>query len=247
MTSLRLKTPAFLLVLLMLLALVASAANAQKPGFEGDGRVRPDGSDRGVGGAFGPSHVSGIRATITDVTDLDVTIDVTEFYVTNAAWTFSTAWIGVASTFGGVPLQRAVQFGDGTATPFGTSGAIPFAGYGAVTGLPVASYGATFNGENVHVYRGTFTHTYPSAADYTLTVRSVNGVGTTAGQAPPIATGNLVGSATPTFGNTYYFLTNTAAVALGSSILEVPTVSGFGLLVLASALAGIALLLLRKP
>lgn len=194
---------------------------------------------QGTGGAFGPPHVSGIRATVTDVTGLDVTVSVTEMYVTNAAWTFSTAWIGVASTFGGFPLIPAVDFGD--------SSTIPFAGNGAVTGIPVSAYGTTVNGTPAHVYAGSFVHSYAAEGTYTITVNSANGLGTTAGQAPPQITGSLVGETTPTLGLTYYFLRNTAMVVLGTSApIEIDTVSDLGLLLLALVLAGAAAMMLKR-
>ena len=197
---------------------------------------------QGTGGAFGPPHVSGIRATITDITGLDVTIDVTELYVTNAAWTFGTAWIGVASTIGFFPLFPAVDWGDGAT--------VPWAGYGAAgTGIPISAYNTTVNGVPAHVYVGSFSHTYGAEVDYTVTVNSVNGVGTTAGQAPTIATGSLVGSVTPTFGDTYYFVRNTTTVPLApsaSATIEIDTVSDLGLLILALVLAASAVVMLKR-
>lgn len=196
------------------------------------------GSLEGTGGAFGPPHVSGIRATITDITDLDVTINVTEMYVTNAAWTFSTAWIGVASPVGYFPLFPAIDWGDGST--------VPWAGYSPGVGIPVAAYNTTVDGSPAHVYVGSFSHTYGSEMDFTVTVNSINGVGTTAGQAPPIITGSLVGSVTPTFSNTYYFLRNTLEVQFGGPATDIPTASNLGLMLLALILAASAVVMLKR-
>ncbi len=220
------------LVLLAGSLLLGTPALAQERNFD---------APQGTGGSFGPVHVSGIRATITDITGQDVTINVTEMYVTNMAWTFSTAWIGVASTFGGYPLIPAISWGDGAT--------VPFAGYGPTNGMPVSAYNTTVNGSPAHVYAGSFSHTYADETNYTVTVNSVNGVGTTAGQAPTILTGSLVGSATPTLGNTYYFVRNSTVVPLGqlaSATIEIDTVSDLGLLLLALVLAASAVVMLKR-
>lgn len=164
-------------------------------------------------------------------------------YVTNAAWTFSTAWIGVASTFGGFPLFPAIDWGDGST--------VPFAGYGPSTGIPVSAYNTTFNGSPAHVYVGAFSHTYGLGQTTILvTVHSVNGIGTTAGQAPPIITGSLVGSVTPTLGNTYYFLRNITQAFIQDppcvSCIDVDTTTDLGLILLALALAAAALVMMKR-
>ncbi len=199
-------------------------------------------ASQGTGGAFGPPHISGIRATLIDITGLEVTVNVTELYVTNAAWTFNTAWIGVASTFGGFPLIPAISWGDGST--------VPWAGYGPSAGIPISAYNTTLNGSPVHLYVGSFSHTYATRDKYTVTVNSINGVGTTAGQAPPLITGSLVSSVTPTLGNTYYFVRNTTVaplvISVASDSTEIATVSDLGLLILALVLAASALVTLRR-
>ncbi len=99
------------------------------------------------------SHISGIRITQTGNTGLMVNVDVTAFYSTGS--TESTANLG--TYYNQVP---AIDWGDGET--------VPRYGYGASTGIPLVATSTVVNGIPARAYRGSFSHTYGSAGNYTI-------------------------------------------------------------------------------
>lgn len=98
---------------------------------------------------------AGIRITQTGNTGLDVDIDVTAFYTLRNPQK-SVLYGGFLGIPGHVP---ALIWGDGsTVAPYGV---------GPSTGIPYISSG-TFDSVPVLVYRGSFSHTYGGAGNYTI-------------------------------------------------------------------------------
>ena len=192
-----------------------------------------------IGGAPPTSadHIAGLRATLVDQTDTTVDIDVTAY--ADASYPFTTLWLGVATYFYS-PVLPAVDWGDGST--------IPFAGSGSYTGIPIIATSTNIGGSNVHVYRGSFSHTYASTTPTTITVATNYGPGTPASTGYNVLTGNYATVAVPTYfgaySYVYTFLTNTLQVFTPTT--EIPTTSVHGLLLLALALAGAGLWLLRR-
>ena len=168
--------------------------------------------------------IAGIKATVTgvDVGLLSADIDLTA-YVT-PAYPYTTVWVGFGTTGGG--FVPAVEWGDGSTVP-------PY-GYGPFTGIPVVTSSTVVNGQTVDIYRGSFSHVYPAEGEYTIRVNSVESPTT------PLITGSVA-----TY-NTIPYVTNTTDVRLRFIVTEIPTATEVGLLLLALALAGAAIYILRR-
>ena len=204
---------------------------------------------------------SGLSLTPTGVSNLDGSFDVT----VNTSYPFPYAagigllgsqfytptnvgYFGVATLTN--PVIPALDYGDGGSVLGATT--IPLASAGAPPGVP-------------NTFRGSFTHTFPAAGDYTVTAGKAGFLGPVGSTVYPPTTGNLVTQSSLGFsqyssfyGSTVNFttvltfpfalgLTNTAAVTVGAApIIEIPTASSLGLLALMLLLAGAGIALLRR-
>jgi len=99
------------------------------------------------------SHISGIRITQTGNTGLQINVDITAFYTTGS--TEATANLG--TYYNQVP---AADWGDGST--------IPRYGVGPSTGIPLVATSTVVNGIPARSYRGSFSHTYGAAGNYTI-------------------------------------------------------------------------------
>ncbi len=102
-------------------------------------------------------QVSGIRITQTGNTGLMVDVDVTAFYTTGA--TETEAYLG--TYYNSIP---AINWGDGST--------VPRYGYGPSTGIPLVSTSTVVNGIPARAYRGSFSHTYGSSGNYTISANT---------------------------------------------------------------------------
>ena len=184
-----------------------------------------------MGAASVSAQVAGHKVTVTNADPATGDVDI---YVTgymDNTYPFTTLWIGFYTFFGGA--APAIDWGDGSTVP-------PF-GNGPSTGIPRVATSTSISGFNVHVYRGSFSHTYAAPGSYTITSNSVpRPINHT-----PI-TGNY--ALTPTYFGTYayLFLSNTAVADLSFDAINIPTTSEVGLLALALALGTAGALFLRR-
>ena len=103
------------------------------------------------------SHISGIRITQTGNTGLTINVDVTAFYTTGS--TNPEAYLG--TYYNAVP---AIDWGDGST--------VPRYGYGPSTGIPLAATSTVVNGIPTRSYRGSFSHTYGGAGNFTISAQT---------------------------------------------------------------------------
>ncbi len=99
------------------------------------------------------SHISGIRITQTGNTGLEINVDITAFYTTGS--TESEANLG--TYYNQIP---AADWGDGST--------LERYGNGPSTGIPLVATSTVVNGITARAYRGSFSHTYGSAGNYTI-------------------------------------------------------------------------------
>ncbi len=208
---------------------------------------------------------SGLSVTNVGADELDVTFDVelntvypfyyaapigrlgTQFYTPTFA-----GYYGLATMTN--PAINAIDYGDGS-SPVGAT-TVPLATAGAPPGTP-------------NTFRGSFTHTFPAAGDYTVTVGKNSFLGPVGSTIYPVTTGNIVSQNTIGFsqyssfyGTTVNFttvltfpfalgVTNSTALTSGAfpsatPVVEVPTASSTGLIALMILLAGFGVALLRR-
>lgn len=103
------------------------------------------------------AQISGIRITQTGNTGLMINVDVTAFWTTGT--TTTQAYLG--TYYNQVP---AIDWGDGATTPR--------YGYGPSTGIPLVATSTVVNGIPARAYRGSFSHTYGSGGNYTMTANT---------------------------------------------------------------------------
>ncbi len=183
------------------------------------------------------SHISGIRITQTAVAGLDVDIDVTAFYTTGS--TETTANLG--TYYNQVP---AVDWGDGST--------VPRYGYGSSTGIPLVATSTVVNGIPARAYRGSFSHSYATAGNYTISANT--GCCPITTPTYTLVSGTILTTTVTTtgpFGPTTFttsFVQNTLNVATGvvSSALDIPTASNVALILLAGLLMIAAFQVLRR-
>jgi len=183
-----------------------------------------------------------VSNVVADPNSLQATFDITEFLPIQ--YPYPTAWLGVPlSTY--YQAFPAIDYGDGsTLVANGISGRL--------TGMPFVSSG-TFQTENggsrsAQLFRGSFAHTYPTQANYTLTAYSTccNDFPSYSGSG--IITGNKFSFQIK---GVYYDLSATAPVNFagggpGVPPEAIPTASRAGLLLLGGVLAGAGLWVLRR-
>lgn len=203
-----------------------------------------------------PGPAVGIKVTPTDVRpgQLEADFDLT-WYTRVGPYSSTTA----GYPYAGFP---ALDYGDGSTIPSTT--------------LVLASSGGGPGGSNVYRNLASFTHTYPSPGNYTVTGASICtacyrgsfSIFSTASPTTPLSAysfdyvpqtvvGNLAGSVV--YSGTYglleglslrYFLSGYQAVTnttvVSFSVLDVPTASTWGLAALGGALLLTGLLVLRR-
>ena len=186
-------------------------------------------------GSASAQWIAGVTATVDNVDDGTLTLDITGsvFYTTGVA--FGTAFVGVESP-GGVAAP-ALDWGDGsTVAPYWPGGAgIPFDTISTPPGAPGP----------MRAYRMAFSHVYGDVGLYTVTINSHF----TGGISPAIVfTGNTTTIPVPGGGSQAH-LTNTIQVQVGSvatPTIDIDTVSDVGLLILALGLGIAGFFLLRR-
>ena len=191
----------------------------------------------------GGGWITGVKATVTNIDNDTLTLDMTGTVWYTTGVTFGTAFVGV-ETAGG-PIVPAVDWGDGsTVPPYWPGGSgIPFVG----TSTPPGAAGP------LRAYQMAFSHVYASEGDYTITINSHF----TGGLDVSAFTGNVQSAATS--GGSQSFLSNqnvntpnggsatfVTVGAQASPTIAIDTVSDIGLLLLGLALGLAGLFLLRR-
>jgi len=176
------------------------------------------------------------------------------YYDNSSSYTYSTR-VYETSVF-----PPALSLGDGYTIPYTLldfvsateSGSSPY------SEVPTVAKGLT-------TFRGSFSHTYAAAGNYTITAFAPDAYGTTFSPSLPgvvpktFTTGNAVGTTVSTSASnlagaarggeigseTPYGVTNTAQVAIGN-VLAVPAANEWGLLLLGLAIGVGGLLVLRS-
>lgn len=187
-----------------------------------------------LGSVAASAQVAGHRVTITNIDYGTNTVDVDVTGYMDATYTFSTLWLGFNTYFGSIGAP-ALDWGDGsTVAPYGN---------GPSTGIPIVATSTNIGGFNVNVYRGGFSHAYGAPGLYTITANSVP---------RPINHTLVAGTTatTPTYFGTYNYSfaqdTTQADLAPVQPVIEIPTASEVGLLLLAIGLVGASILTLRR-
>jgi hypothetical protein len=198
-----------------------------------------------------------LRVTVSDVSGTMVTIDVAARGIDSSA--LSSA-----------PLGRDFFYDHDTGTSaldhWTNAGVPPAIDWGdgmivANTALPKTDYSSSTptSGRTISFFAGQFMHTYAAPGVYTIRVFGTNVYANSTDESYTITSGNTFSTSTPgiafnsgtstepswAYGLVPIGITDTSMVTVSAAVLEIPTASTVGLVLLGLALAGGGFFLLR--